>query len=167
MTGAEPDSRRNAVCQQLNRASDSTEIYVIDDHPIMRDAIASVLRRLRGDARILEIGTLAEVPLATSTDAPPLAIVLDLNLPDAEGCSGVMYVRSNYPQTPLAVCSASPAVEVETKCIAAGANLYIDKAAGSQHLKAAMQTLLSMGADDAGGVERAALGLSKNLGANA
>src|ERR1700712_1420153 len=95
MTRVEPERRPKADCHDPAVANGSTKIYVIDDHPIMRDAIVSVVRRLRGDARILEIGCLAEVPLATGECAPPLAIVLDLNLPDAEGCSGVMHVRRN------------------------------------------------------------------------
>ena len=146
-TGAEWTIGMNPVSDQVDSAGRSTAIYVIDDHPIMRDAIASVLRRLRADARISEFGSLAEVPPSMSSLAPPLAIILDLNLPDASGYSGVLHIRRLYPYTPLAVYSASPASEMENKCIAAGADLYISKATGSQKLTAALKTLLSKSPD--------------------
>jgi CheY-like chemotaxis protein len=119
-------------------------IFVIDDHLIMRDAIVSVIRRLSPDAHIHEFGCLAELPSAAVLQHPPGAVVLDLKLPDAVGCSGVLHIKRNYPGTPLAVCSASPSSEMATKCIDAGADLYIQKGAGSSKLTTAISALLAM-----------------------
>jgi DNA-binding NarL/FixJ family response regulator len=136
-------------CQQNSGASDSPTIYVIDDHPIMRDAIASTIRRLRRDVQISEFSCITEIPLGVSSCILPIAVVLDLNLPDAQGCSGVFHVRKNYPRTSLAVCSASPASEMALQCFAAGADLYIHKGLGAQKLTSALSALLSMGVGSA------------------
>jgi DNA-binding NarL/FixJ family response regulator len=42
-------------------------IYVVDDHPMMRDAIAMVMRRLHPHRNVVELGCLAE--LMPSVDA--------------------------------------------------------------------------------------------------
>ena len=145
--GPEWKSSTEPGFERVDNVGESAAIYVIDDHPIMRDAIASLLRRLRTNIRISEFSSLAEVPPSTGSLAPPLAIILDLNLPDACGYSGVLHIRQLYPHTPLAVYSASPASEMEQKCIAAGADIYISKTTGSQRLTAALTALLLKSSD--------------------
>lgn len=120
-------------------------VFVIDDHPIMRDVVVSVIRRLSPDARIYEYGSLAELSAPGALPHPPFAVVLDLKLPDAVGCSGVIHVRGCYPSAPLAVCSASPASDMAAQCSDAGADLYIEKGSGSLKLTDALKALLAMG----------------------
>lgn len=117
-------------------------IYVVDDHPMMRDAISMVLRRLRPGDHIVELDRLGVLVPAVERNGEPGMICLDLNLPDATGCLGVTTVRTHYPRVPLAVYSASPASDFEEACIEAGADLYIEKAAGSAELTAALRGLL-------------------------
>jgi DNA-binding NarL/FixJ family response regulator len=118
-------------------------ICVIDDHPIMREAIALVLRRLRPDLPVVELKRLRELePLKIS--AKRLSVIfLDLNLPDATGWSGVFQVKTSFPTVPLAVYSASPSLEMERSCLEAGANLYVEKTAGMKSLSSALDSLLS------------------------
>ena len=171
MTKAEWAAKWKSDCQQLSGVSgvsDSATIYVIDDDPSMRDAIATIIRRLRPDAQIEELSCVGEVPLGAGSRLPPMAVVLDLNVPDAQGCFGVLHIRKNYPQTLLAVCSASPASEMALKCVAAGADLYIHKGTGSQKLTVALSALLLMGSSPALDVEgNAPLGVPAGTSANA
>ncbi|MGJ7571552.1 response regulator [Variovorax sp. RB2P76] len=118
-------------------------IYVVDDHPLMRDAIASVLRRLKPDMPIVEVGTLADLQAKANADARPGLIFLDLNLPDARGCSAVHQVKQNFPMVPLAIYSASPAADMKKECTDAGADIYIEKTANLQELGRALHSLLS------------------------
>ena len=46
-------------------------IYVIDDHPLMRDAIVMVLRRLRPAENIVELERLDKLPAPSSSTARP------------------------------------------------------------------------------------------------
>jgi DNA-binding NarL/FixJ family response regulator len=117
-------------------------IYVVDDHPMMRDAISMVLRRLRPGANIIELERVGKLAAAVASSGPADMICLDLNLPDASGTSGVTMVRDQFPKAPLAVYSASPASDFEEACVAAGADIYIEKAAGSVELAAALRGLL-------------------------
>ena len=117
-------------------------ICVIDDHPIMREAIAMVLRRLRPDMHIAELGRLRELQPLSRFPKPPSVIFMDLNLPDAVGWSGVFQVKTSFPKVPLAVYSASPAVDMEQCCLEAGADLYVEKSADTRELAVALDSLL-------------------------
>ncbi|MDM0057414.1 response regulator [Variovorax fucosicus] len=117
-------------------------IYVVDDHAMMRDAIAMVMRRLHPHRKVVELGCLAELVPSVDVTGSPGLILLDLNLPDARGCSGVKKVKRHFPGVPLAVYSASPAADVADECIDAGADIYIEKTAGSRELFAALRSLL-------------------------
>lgn len=116
-------------------------IYVVDDHLIMRDAIAMVMRRLHPAHPVLELGCLADVVRLVAAP-PPHLILLDLNLPDTTGCSGVETVKQHFPSVPLAVYSASPASDVAHDCMAAGADFFLEKTAGAGELVGALRHLL-------------------------
>ena len=117
-------------------------IYVIDDHPLMRDAIVMVLRRLRPAESIVELERLDKLTGAVKQHGMPDLFCLDLKLPDTTGCSGVIAVKEVYPNVPIAVYSASPAADMEEACIEAGADTYIEKSASSAELTAALRGLL-------------------------
>ncbi|RZI93815.1 MAG: response regulator transcription factor [Variovorax sp.] len=135
-------------------------IYVIDDHPLMRDAIVMVLRRLRPAENIVELERLDKLAGAVKQHGTPDLFCLDLKLPDTTGCSGVIAVKQAYPAVPIAVYSASPAADMEESCIEAGADTYIEKSASSAELTAALRGLL-MAADPE--AEEAAMASSSKL----
>ncbi|MBO9513622.1 MAG: response regulator transcription factor [Variovorax sp.] len=118
-------------------------IYVIDDHPLMRDAVSMVLRRVRPAANIVELDRLSRLPGAITKHGAPTLFCLDLNLPDATGCDGVISLKGEFSDVPLAVYSASPAEDMEQLCLASGADVYIDKATGSSQLADSLRALLS------------------------
>lgn len=122
-------------------------IYVIDDHPLMRDAIVMVLRRLKPAENIVELDRLDRIAPAIETHGVPDLFCLDLKLPDAAGCSGVTMLKRVHPQVPVAVFSASPAADMEEVCIEAGADIYIEKSSGVGELTAALRGLLMADAD--------------------
>ena len=117
-------------------------IYVIDDHPLIRDANVMVLRRLRPAETIVELERLDKLTGAVKQYGAPGLFCLDLKLPDTTGVSGVVAVKHAYPDVPVAVYSASPSADMEEACIEAGADTYIEKSASSAELTAALRGLL-------------------------
>ncbi|RYZ13139.1 MAG: response regulator transcription factor [Comamonadaceae bacterium] len=122
-------------------------IFVIDDHPLMRDAIVMVLRRLKPAENIVELERLDRVEPAMAVHGVPALFCLDLKLPDTTGCSGVILLKRTYPQVPIAVFSASPAADMEELCIEAGADIYIEKSSGVGELTHALRGLLMADVD--------------------
>ncbi len=117
-------------------------IYVIDDHPLMREAVVMLLRRQRAGADIVELDRLSGLAAAVSQHGEPELFCLDLKLPDTVGVSGVIELKTRYPKTPLAVISAAPADDVEEQCVDAGADIYIEKSSGGAEIGAALRALL-------------------------
>ena len=124
-------------------------IYVIDDHPLIRDAVSMVLRRVRPAANIVELDCLSRLDAAVRKHGLPELVCLDLNLPDTTGCSGIVAVKRAYAGAPIAVYSSSPAEEMEAQCIASGADVYVAKDTGGKQLAASIRALLdaSSGSD--------------------
>ncbi|WP_423460201.1 LuxR C-terminal-related transcriptional regulator [Ottowia sp. VDI28] len=124
-------------------------IYVIDDHPLMRDAIVMLLRRVRPGSEVVELSQLSDLESAVAQHGEPEILCLDLKLPDTVGISGVKVLRASYPETPLAVISATPAVDVEEWCREAGADVYIEKSAGASEIAATLRAMLQPEGQDA------------------
>jgi DNA-binding NarL/FixJ family response regulator len=118
-------------------------LYVIDDHPLMREAVVMLMRRLRPGADVVELDRIGGVESAVKQHGQPDLICLDLKLPDTVGASGVVELKKRFPDTPLAVLSASPASDAEEQCIEAGADIYIEKSSGAQEIGNALRALLS------------------------
>jgi DNA-binding NarL/FixJ family response regulator len=118
-------------------------VYVIDDHPLMREAVVMLMRRMRPGANIIELERLGGIESAVKQNGAPDLITLDLKLPDTTGTSGVIELKKLFPETPLAVLSASPAPDAEEACIEAGADIYIEKSSGGQEIGNALRALLS------------------------
>ncbi len=118
-------------------------LYVIDDHPLVRQAIGMLLRRLRPSSKVVELEKLSELQAAIIKNGDPELFVLDLLLPGVKGASAVSDIKGMYAEVPLVVLSAMPAGEAEETCIEAGADLYLEKAAPPNEISAAIQGLLS------------------------
>ncbi len=122
-------------------------IFVVDDHPLMREAVVMLFRRLKSDATIVEMDRIGVIAQQATKHGSPDLICLDLKLPDTHGVSGVREVRAAHPNTPLVVLSASPAADYEDLSLEAGADLYLEKAAGANHLTQSLRALVSPESD--------------------
>jgi DNA-binding NarL/FixJ family response regulator len=118
-------------------------IFVVDDHPLMREAVVMLFRRIKSDASIVEMDRVGVISQNATAHGSPDLICLDLKLPDTHGVSGVREVRAAYPGIPLVVLSASPASDYEDLAIEAGADLYLEKAAGASHLTQSLRALVA------------------------
>ncbi len=118
-------------------------LFVIDDHPLVRQAIGMLLRRLRPASKVVELEKLSELQAAIIKNGEPELFVLDLLLPGVKGASAVSDIKGMYADVPLVVLSAMPAGEAEETCIEAGADLYLEKAAPPNEITAGIQGLLN------------------------
>ena len=128
--------RNQSVCEFM-------PIFIIDDHPLMREAISLLLKRLSTPATVVELDRLAAVPAAVAQHGTPELICLDLKLPDAQGVSGIVELKRQFPATPLVVISAAPAEEFEDLAIENGADAYIQKSAGATEIANVLRVFLS------------------------
>jgi DNA-binding NarL/FixJ family response regulator len=124
-------------------------IFVIDDHPLMREAVVLLLRRLKTDAKIVELDRIGLLNQSIEKHGTPDLFCLDLKLPDTNGVSGVREIKGQFPHIPIVVLSASPASDYEDLAIEAGADVYVEKSAGAAHISQALRAMLMPDSDQA------------------
>jgi DNA-binding NarL/FixJ family response regulator len=117
-------------------------VYVIDDHPLMRDALTMLLHRVKPGLKIIPIHKLNVVESIVEKNGAPELFCLDLQLPDTLGMSGVQVLKAKYPDVPLAVVTSSSASEFEARCLEAGADAFIEKSDSPTQIIAALRSLL-------------------------
>ena len=104
-------------------------IFVIDNHPLMCEAIGTLVRRLSPSSPVIELDKIAGVAQAVQQYGPPSLICLELKLPDSHGVSGVRELKLSYPDVPMVVLTALSAEDYKDLAIEAGADAYIEKSA--------------------------------------
>ncbi|WP_396436092.1 LuxR C-terminal-related transcriptional regulator [Limnohabitans sp.] len=129
-------------------------VYVIDDHPLMRDALTMLLHRVKPGLKIIPIHKLNVVESTVEKNGAPSLFCLDLQLPDTLGMSGVHLLKSKYPGVPLAVVTSASASEFEERCLEAGADAFIEKSDTPIQIIASLRSLLI--SDEAAAIEDAA-----------
>jgi DNA-binding NarL/FixJ family response regulator len=116
------------------------KLLVVDDHPILRQGVAEILRQIEDGAEVLQARD-AEEGLALAAQHPGLAaVILDLNLPDL---SGMQAIAKFAAFAPVMILSASEDPRDVRKALAHGAKGYVTKSVGAKTLTSALQLVLS------------------------
>lgn len=104
------------------------DVLIVDDHPLMCDALAATLGCAFGLRKVRTAASIAAAVESIREDGVPDAVVLDLSLPDAEGVEGVLALRRQCgDDMPLAVISADLEPEIVSAARGAGASGYVGK----------------------------------------
>ncbi len=117
-------------------------VYVIDDHPLMRDALTMLVHRVKPGLKIVPVPKLNVIESTVEKNGPAELFCLDLQLPDTLGISGVQVLKAKFPDVPLAVITSSSASGFEDRCMEAGADAFIEKSNSPTQIIAALRTLL-------------------------
>lgn len=118
-------------------------IFVVDDHPLMREAIAMLVRRLSPNTTVVELGRIAVIAPAVEKHGLPQLICLDLKLPDTHGVSGIRELKQSYPDVPIVVLTASPATDYEDLAMEAGADAFVEKSVGATEIANVLRAFLT------------------------
>src|ERR1700732_2307886 len=121
------------------------KILVVDDHVLIREALRGVLKELRSDAVILEGANSSRAMQLIGEHADIGLILLDLNLPDADGFSMLAELRERYPATSVVVLSAQQDRGTVVKALNLGALGFIPKSAKHQVMLAALELVFAGG----------------------
>ena len=121
------------------------KILVVDDHPLMREAVQSVVARLEPGATVLAAAD-SERGFAIAAAEPDLDLVLlDLNIPGLAGIPALKAWRRRHPGLPIVVLSSADDRPTVLAAIAAGAAGFIPKSSPNEVLLGALQLVLAGG----------------------
>ncbi|HEY4561159.1 MAG TPA: response regulator transcription factor [Lysobacter sp.] len=117
-------------------------ILVADDHPLFREALRGAVVRMIPDAQLYEAEN-ADA-LYAMADAHPDAdlLLLDLNMPGAQGFSALVHLRGLHPQLPVVMVSAREEAAVVRRALDHGAMGFIPKSSNAETLGAALRRVL-------------------------
>jgi DNA-binding NarL/FixJ family response regulator len=117
-------------------------VYVIDDHPLMRDAITMLVHRVRPGLNVVSVPKLNVLDSTVERQGIPELFCLDLKLPDTLGLSGLHSIKAKYPDIPLVIVTGSEASDYEAACLEAGADLFLEKASNPNVIIEGLRSLL-------------------------
>ncbi|WP_298577437.1 response regulator transcription factor [uncultured Luteimonas sp.] len=119
-----------------------TTILVADDHPLFREALRGVVGRNVPGAELHEADNADG--LYAMADAHPDAdlLLLDLNMPGAQGFSALVHLRGLHPQLPVVMVSAREEPAVIRRALDHGAMGFIPKSSNADALGAALRRVL-------------------------
>jgi len=119
-----------------------TTILIADDHPLFREALRGAVGRALPDARIVEAEDVAGMFAMIDADSDADVLMMDLNMPGAQGFSALVQVRAAHPQLPVVVVSAREEAGVVLRALAHGASGFIPKSADAATIATALRSVL-------------------------
>ena len=121
------------------------KILIVDDHPLIREALRHVLLALDAEINLIEAQDFAAALVAADADPDFDLILLDLGLPDIDGFDALSELRKRHPGVPVVVLSAAEQPAIVMRAIDAGAMGFIPKTTSSHLLLNALRLVLAGG----------------------
>jgi DNA-binding NarL/FixJ family response regulator len=120
-------------------------LLIVDDHPLIRGGVLVQLCETSDAPRVEQADCLAE-GLRLLSSAPRFdLILLDLNLPDTVGTSGIETLRLRFPRVPVMVLSGASDRATIDRCLRAGASGFLPKTADAERLGTAVRAIAGGG----------------------
>ena len=119
------------------------QIIVADDHPLFREALKAAVGRLDAGTCFVEADSVAS--LLTALEAQPEAdlLLLDLNMPGAQGFNALAHVRGSRPELPVVVVSADDDAQTIAGALRFGAQGFIPKSTEAGQIGQAVEAVLA------------------------
>ena len=121
------------------------KILVVDDHPLIREALSHVLRGLGATVELHEAESCPQAMEQMRGNPDTSLILLDLALPGVDGFEALRQLREQFPAVPVVVLSAYEDQNTVMRALDGGAMGFIPKTSATPVLIHALQLVLSGG----------------------
>lgn len=118
-------------------------VLIADDHPLVRDGLRTVISVAFDQTELFEAASVAEAVAVIDREGDFDLVLLDLNMPDAQGFSGLKQLRERFPALPIVMVSAAIDGPVVNGAISNGAAGFIPKSLKRSQIVAAIQSILA------------------------
>ncbi|MDC3952372.1 MULTISPECIES: response regulator [Polyangium] len=110
----------------MSDTNNSIRVYLIDDHPVLREGFAKALEAEPGMTVVGQAGTAADA-LREVQSIKPEVVLVDLNIPDRDGIELLAALRVQVPTAKLLVLSCYDDEFRVAEALRAGAQGYLVK----------------------------------------
>jgi DNA-binding NarL/FixJ family response regulator len=119
---------------------DSIKILIVDDHPVVREGIGSMLRR-EHDFQIVGEATNGLEAVEKARELVPDVILMDLRMPELDGVEAIIRIKAENANIKFIILTTFSDDEYIFKGIAAGARAYMLKDAPRDELFKAIRAV--------------------------
>ena len=123
----------------MDNPSDTTRVLIVDDHPMVREGLRSMLDGSEIEI-VTEVGTAAAAVEATERDRPDV-VLLDIELADGDGLSVLAEIKARMPGTRVLIVTMHDESRLVRQAIKAGAAGYVLKGVSRRELLAAIRAV--------------------------
>lgn len=119
-------------------SSPRVRIFIVDDHPLVREWLASLLR-LQPDLEVCGEAGDPAAALASMTARPPDVAIVDLSLTRGSGLELIKSLRDQLPEVRVLVLSMHEELSDVERALRAGARGYVMKRESTGQIVAAIR----------------------------
>jgi len=117
------------------------QVFIVEDHPIIRQSYALILQR-DTDIHICGEADSGEAALLQIPQLAPDVVLVDFSLPGMNGLEFVQHLRKDHPALVTIVISGHKDETFTSEILAAGATRYIVKERAAQLLVSTIRQLI-------------------------
>lgn len=140
MTQSRCSSEASSGQSASGNSNDPLQIFIVDDHPAIREALASAINLKEDMEAIGSVGTVEEA-LSRIREDEPHVIVVDISLEDGDGLTLIDQIRANGSDAGILVYSMYDESVYAERALRAGALGYIPKSESTEEVMNALRSV--------------------------
>jgi DNA-binding NarL/FixJ family response regulator len=127
----------------LKKMTNSTFV-VADDHSMVRQGVAFLLKEAYPSAKVLQTGSFLEILKLVNEEKIDL-LLLDINFPDGTSLSMIPTIKKLQPEIKILIFSACDEEIYAVRYLNAGANGYLNKLSAEEEIRSAVNSVVKYG----------------------
>lgn len=123
----------------------TTSVALIDDHVLLRNGLASMVKTFDGYSVSLEANNGRQFIDQLRTQKAPDMVLMDINMPEMDGFETTIWIKQNHPEIRVLALSMYDNEQSIIRMLKNGARGYILKETEPKEFKSALDSVISKG----------------------
>ena len=131
-----------AVNTEKETATRKRSVFIVDDHPLLRQGLALLIDR-EDDLTVCGEAEEAQAAMRAIPQCQPDILIVDISLNGPDGLDLLKSIRSSYPGLPVLILSMHDEATYAERALRARANGYIMKQEATEKVLVAVRRILN------------------------
>jgi two-component system invasion response regulator UvrY len=127
----------------MSKSNKKTQVAIIDDHILLRTALARLVNGFEGYTVLFEADNGKDLRAQIMQHHIPDIVLLDVNMPEMDGFETTQWLHKNYPHIKVLVLSMLSDEKTIIKMFRLGAKGYLLKNTDHEELKKALDSVMN------------------------